>query len=73
MEAYTREELYDKALTLINAMILAGPENEAELHVLLGLLDPDPELVDFASLVESADAMIIKQYQGLQGMIDELS
>lgn len=72
MEIYTREQLRLQAVRLVNAMIEEGPDNEQALHLVLALIDPDPEIDDFASNMLESEAIIAEANQRRQELLDKM-
>lgn len=70
-EAYSIEGLRRLALTLINAMILRGPENEQALHTLLILLDTELH-DDLKSAVEDAKNYIDESWEPVEDLLEKL-
>ena len=69
---YSTEYLKAIALKLINAMIFDGPENEQQLHLLLILLDTEPD-DDIANAINEADQYIINVGKELDNLLDNLN
>lgn len=59
---YNIMQLREIALGLINAMILEGPNNEEELHILQVLLDPQED-DSLADAVAAANRRISDAYR----------
>lgn len=59
---YNIMQLREIALGLINAMILEGPNNEEELHILQVLLDPQED-DSLADAVTAANRRISDAYR----------
>lgn len=67
----SKGELDRIALTLVNAMILEGPDNEQELHTLQILLDPEAD-DDLEDAVLDATEYAQEAYGKLSDMLDEI-
>ena len=67
----TKFELDRLALRLVNAMILEGPDNEQELHLLQILLDPESD-DSLEDAVNDAITYTQEAYGELSDMLDEL-
>lgn len=67
----TKFELDRLALRLVNAMILEGPDNEQELHLLQILLDPESD-DNLEDAVNDAITYTQEAYGELSDMLDEL-
>lgn len=70
MRIMTRDELISLASSLVNAMILEGPENEQELHMLQVLLDPE-EQDDLEQTVEDAEKYINEAFDDLEELLEK--
>lgn len=68
----SKGELDRIALTLVNAMILEGPDNEQELHTLQILLDPEED-DDLEDAVLEAAEYAQEAYGKLSDMLDEMN
>lgn len=66
----TRDELISLASSLVNAMILEGPENEQELHMLQVLLDPE-EQDDLEQTVQEAEEYIKTAFDDLEELLEK--
>ena len=67
----TRDDLINLARCVVNAMILSGPDNEDELHMLQVLLDPEAD-DDLEYTVNEARQYIDSEFDKLTEIIESM-
>ena len=67
---YTKDQMFDMAVALINALIFNGSEDVNELYVVLQLLTPEPQ-DNLDEAMENAARLIVGMGDQIKDIIKE--